>query len=144
WEVTTGLCHPSCAIVRGEVQSRFHRDGIAILRKDDEGVIRLGADDLTIARGGRVILQGLSLEVGAGGLLAVTGRNGAGKSTLLRTLAGLIAPVAGTIRLDPWDDRPRALAMHYLGHRDGLKSVQTLAANLRLWRRLSEAPGLAV
>ena len=45
------------------------------------------------------VLQRLSGEVHAGGVLFVTGRNGCGKSTLLRCLAGLLAPDSGTIDL---------------------------------------------
>ena len=35
----------------------------------------------------------------AGRRMAITGPNGAGKTTLLRTIAGQLAPVAGTVRL---------------------------------------------
>ena len=45
------------------------------------------------------ILQGVDLEVGEGEVVVVLGANGAGKTTLLRTIAGLLAPRAGSIRL---------------------------------------------
>lgn len=60
---------------------------------------RLAADALTVHRGGRAILDGVSLALD-GGLVAVIGPNGAGKSTLLACLARLLAPDAGTITLD--------------------------------------------
>lgn len=47
--------------------------------------------------GGRAVLDGLDLELGADGITVVLGPNGAGKSVLLRTLCGLVAPVAGAI-----------------------------------------------
>lgn len=46
------------------------------------------------------ILQGVSLEVGSGEAVALLGRNGAGKTTTMRSIMGLTAPRAGTIRLD--------------------------------------------
>lgn len=45
------------------------------------------------------ILNDISLEVGAGEIVAVLGRNGMGKTTLLRTLVGELHASAGHIRL---------------------------------------------
>ena len=42
-------------------------------------------------------LKGISLEVPAGGIVAILGANGAGKSTTLRTISGLIQPARGEI-----------------------------------------------
>ncbi|MDB5071636.1 MAG: braG3, partial [Candidatus Eremiobacteraeota bacterium] len=44
------------------------------------------------------ILKAVSLAVPAGGVVALLGRNGAGKSTTLKTIAGLVAPRAGSVR----------------------------------------------
>src|SRR4029450_785766 len=46
------------------------------------------------------ILDGVSLEVAAGGVGAVTGPAGSGKSTLLGLLGGLDTPSAGSITVD--------------------------------------------
>ena len=64
---------------------------------------RLAASDLTVRRGGRAILDGVSCAFDAGDFVAVIGANGAGKSTLLMALAGLLTPDAGIVALD---DRP--------------------------------------
>ncbi|HEX3333597.1 MAG TPA: ABC-F family ATP-binding cassette domain-containing protein [Acidimicrobiales bacterium] len=52
-------------------------------------------------RGGRVVLDDVSLTVGPDTCLGVVGPNGVGKSTLLQVLAGLITPTAGDVRVDP-------------------------------------------
>ncbi|HEY4349320.1 MAG TPA: ATP-binding cassette domain-containing protein [Gaiellaceae bacterium] len=49
--------------------------------------------------GDAAALQGLSLTVGEGEVLAVLGPSGAGKSTLLRILAGVEGPSAGIVRV---------------------------------------------
>jgi branched-chain amino acid transport system ATP-binding protein len=44
------------------------------------------------------VLRDLSLDIAPGEIVTVIGANGAGKTTLLRTISGLHAPRAGTIR----------------------------------------------
>ena len=46
--------------------------------------------DLTVERGGRPLIAGLSFEALEGSALMVTGPNGAGKTSLLRALAGFL------------------------------------------------------
>ena len=49
--------------------------------------------------GGLPAVDGVSLSVDEGEIVALVGPNGAGKSTLLRTVVGLEKPTAGTVRL---------------------------------------------
>ena len=53
--------------------------------------------DLSAGYGGLPALNGVSLEVRRGEIVALVGANGAGKSTLLRAVAGLLQPAAGRI-----------------------------------------------
>jgi urea ABC transporter ATP-binding protein UrtE len=50
-------------------------------------------------RGSRV-LDGLSLDVRRGEIVALMGRNGMGKTTLIKTIAGHLTEVAGSIKYD--------------------------------------------
>ncbi|MFQ5554433.1 MAG: ABC transporter ATP-binding protein [Acidimicrobiia bacterium] len=52
---------------------------------------------MTVRLGDTLALDGVSLDVGDGELLAVVGPSGSGKTTLLRTIAGLDAPASGSV-----------------------------------------------
>ncbi|WP_376088039.1 phosphonate C-P lyase system protein PhnK [Roseomonas sp. CCTCC AB2023176] len=57
----------------------------------------LSARDLSIAFGTVRALDGVSLDIWPGEVLAIVGESGSGKSTLLRVLAGEMRPDAGTV-----------------------------------------------
>ena len=56
--------------------------------------------NLEAGYGGLRVIKGVSLHVSPGEVVAIIGPNGAGKSTLLATIAGLIRPWSGEIRLE--------------------------------------------
>ncbi len=53
--------------------------------------------DLSVRRGARTVLHGVSLNIGPSERVALVGPNAAGKSTLLAAVAGLLKPLAGSI-----------------------------------------------
>lgn len=60
----------------------------------------LSVDNLVASYNAGPVLQGVSLSVQAGEVVALLGRNGVGKSTLLRTLMGLVPSWTGRIGID--------------------------------------------
>ncbi|SCW93419.1 urea ABC transporter ATP-binding subunit UrtE [Ancylobacter rudongensis] len=65
--------------------------------------MRFSVEGLDQHYGSAQVLRQIGFEIAPGECLAVLGRNGAGKSTLLKCLMGLLAPSAGTIRIDGAD-----------------------------------------
>ena len=81
----------------------------------------LSVTDLAIGYGCAVHVEGVSLSLQRGEVLAVIGSNGSGKSTLLKTLLGYLPPLAGSV---DWAQRlvsvpnqptPNWAAVAYLG-----------------------------
>lgn len=55
--------------------------------------------DVTVAYGGRQVLDAISWLVGPGDRYGILGENGTGKSTLLRVMTGGLLPTAGSVRI---------------------------------------------
>src|SRR5512135_2401626 len=60
----------------------------------------LRIEGLSVSYGRRRVLQGVSLSVASGEVLALIGPNGSGKSTLVRAASGVIPIEAGSITVD--------------------------------------------
>ncbi|WP_211113707.1 ATP-binding cassette domain-containing protein [Azospirillum endophyticum] len=73
----------------------------------------LQAEHVSFSVGGRPLVDGVTVHLVPGRMLAILGPNGAGKSTLLALLSGERRPTGGAVRLDGRDLRdvpPRLLA----------------------------------
>lgn len=98
----------------------------------------LEIDKVTAGYGRRVVLQGVSLpEIAPGAFVGVIGPNASGKSTLFRTLAGLLRPRAGSVRLDGADltalpRRERALAVAFMPQACGCNAILTVFESVLL------------
>ncbi|MCC7139160.1 MAG: ABC transporter ATP-binding protein [Planctomycetes bacterium] len=63
----------------------------------------LSLESVVAGYGERPVLDGVSLRVERGEVVALLGRNGAGKTTLLRVAAGLLRPRGGVARVEGHD-----------------------------------------
>jgi len=60
-------------------------------------------EDVTVHRGGRPVVQGVSLEIPPGQVTALLGPNGAGKSSLVLAVGGVLRPTGGRVMLGQHD-----------------------------------------
>ena len=54
-------------------------------------------ENVTVCNGDTAVVRNLSLSIGSGGLLGITGTSGTGKTSLIHVLAGLAAPHSGRV-----------------------------------------------
>lgn len=64
---------------------------------------RLQIEGLGLQIGGATILKDIDLDIAAGSLVGVIGPNGAGKTTLFNVVSGLLRPTSGRVLLDGTD-----------------------------------------
>jgi len=105
-------------------------------------------DGLTKRHGGRAALDGVSLAVDRGQLVALVGPSGSGKTTLLKAINRLAEPDEGTIRIGGDDVRegPVAELRHGIGYviqSIGLFPHMTIAENIDIVPRLTGKEGRA-
>ncbi|KTR87585.1 ABC transporter ATP-binding protein [Microbacterium testaceum] len=117
----TGLPFPRLPLTPAELRADLagrEVPGVASLprpstRRDSAPLVRVAG--LRAARGRTPVLHDIDLEITAGEFVAVVGANGAGKTTLVQTIAGVLRPPRGAVRIGGVDVRrtdPRTLARH--------------------------------
>ncbi len=87
--------------------------------------MRMGLEDVTLRRHGRVVLDACSLEASPGSTTAVVGGDGAGKTSVAQVLVGALQPDSGTVLAPP---RER---IGYVSAGPGIHPDLTVIENLR-------------
>ena len=104
----------------------------------------LSIEGLSAGYGAAPIVSEVSLQVGAGEVVAVVGPNGAGKSTQLKAVVGLLQPMAGRILLEGEDvtrlrtDRLARRGIGYVPQVNDCFDTLTVAENLAMGGYLLE------
>jgi putative ABC transport system ATP-binding protein len=93
---------------------------------------RLVVEAVTVRNADSVLISDLSLSIGRGDVLAITGPSGTGKSSLIHVLAGLAAPDSGRVLHDGrpvaphGDAAPGLILQHH--HLPGMLSAQEVVS----------------
>jgi ABC-type Mn2+/Zn2+ transport system ATPase subunit len=100
------------------------------------------ARGLSIGFDNRAVVSGIDFALLPGQALALIGTNGSGKSTLLKTITGLLAPLAGEVKVFGGRPGEQARRLAYLGqfHTSGfvlpLRAVGVVRMGRFPWRGL--------
>jgi urea ABC transporter ATP-binding protein UrtE len=113
-------------------------------------VTLLDVDDVHLRYGASPIVQGVSLTIDTGEVVALLGRNGVGKTTLARGLVGLTPIASGHVRIEGAD--VTGMSAHRVSRRGvrivpqgrGIFPRLSVAENLRIGAFLSQEPDLRV
>jgi branched-chain amino acid transport system ATP-binding protein len=98
----------------------------------------LTIENVTVARGGRPVVQDVSIEVPAGQVTGLLGANGAGKSSLALAISGLLRTASGSIKVDGQEisnkrpDQVRAAGVAVVPEGRRLLPNLTVAENLQV------------
>ena len=99
-------------------------------------------DRLRVVRGGRLVLDDVSLEVARGSVTGLLGPSGCGKSTLMRSVVGVQVVAGGEVRVlgRPAGSPPLRQLVGYVTQAPSVYADLTVRENLRYFAAILGAP----
>jgi len=106
----------------------------------------IGVDRLRVVRGGRLVLDDVSLVVPSGSITGLLGPSGCGKSTLMRAVVGVQIVAGGTVQVlgRPAGSPPLRSRVGYVTQAPSVYDDLTVRENLRYFAAVLGAPGTDV
>ena len=105
----------------------------------------IDVEGLRVARGGRVVLDGLSLRVRAGTVTGLLGPSGCGKSTLMRAIVGVQVVAGGSVTVlgAPAGSRALRSRVGYVTQAPSIYGDLSVEENLRYFARIADVADVA-
>jgi ABC-2 type transport system ATP-binding protein len=100
---------------------------------NNSGPAAIAVRDLTVVRGGRPVIPGLTLQVPAGQVIGLLGPSGCGKTTLMRAIVGVQQVAGGEVEVLglPAGDKALRQRVGYVTQSPSVYSDLTVTENLR-------------
>jgi ABC-2 type transport system ATP-binding protein len=110
--------------------------------RDAHAVTAVAIDALRVVRGGRVVLDDVSLDVRAGIVTGLLGPSGSGKTTLMRSIVGVQRVAGGTVTVlgEPAGSPELRARVAYVTQAPSVYGDLTVRENLRYFSRILRAP----
>jgi ABC-2 type transport system ATP-binding protein len=98
--------------------------------------------ELTVRRGGKLVLPGVSLEVRPGVVTGLLGPSGSGKSTLMRAIVGVQVVESGEVTVlgEPAGSPDNRRRVGYVTQAPSVYGDLTVRENLRYFARIVDVP----
>ncbi|MGL1832158.1 branched-chain amino acid ABC transporter ATP-binding protein/permease [Rhodocyclaceae bacterium SMB388] len=97
WPIMVSLANRIVPIRSAQRTIDRNAEPLPARRQPERGAVLLDANQVTRRFGGLIAVNGLSLDVRAGEILALIGPNGAGKSTMFNQVSGVDVPTSGKV-----------------------------------------------
>ncbi|MEO9970184.1 MAG: heme ABC exporter ATP-binding protein CcmA [Hyphomonadaceae bacterium] len=114
------------------------------MKRSEFEKINLQCSEVACARGGVLVVGGVSFELSGGEALLIYGANGAGKSSLLGAISGRLPLSQGELNWyhenEALTQRQAALGVAMLAHDGATKPGLTVSENLRFWCSIYDKP----
>jgi ABC-2 type transport system ATP-binding protein len=103
-----------------------------MVKSSSDGVVAVSVQGLRVVRGGRVVLDDLTVDVPTGSVVGLLGPSGCGKTTLMRSIVGVQRVAAGSVTVlgRPAGSRDLRRTIGYVAQAPSVYGDLTVSENL--------------